>query len=430
MNKSNQYLTNHSKSVYLDNNANTEIPQYILNEMMRWYNIGNPGADTDKGNKAKIIIKKLKQEINKSINTGSMINHSFGQLYDVIITSGASESNSTIIKSAVKSAYINRSKRNQYNGVVKPHIITSSFEHKSILYILEDLEQSGEIDVTYINPDITGHISVNNIEENIRPETCLISIMGANNETGAINNIKEISMMCNRYGIHFHSDIVQLFGKYPIIPNTVDSFSISFHKLHGPIGVGVLGIKQRNCKVCPLVYGTQNDNMRGGTENIVGIVGSYYGLLHNKKNRNMKNKYMIGLKKYLINQLNNICPSIYLDDYLYEKLKDSNFTNCIVILSPKMNCLPNTLLVSFKLTGDLEYLCNNKLKSLLRQNGITVSVGSACNTSNTKASHVLDAIGVPNELKKGVIRISMGDETTLDDIKYFIKVIKKIIFRN
>lgn len=403
-----------NKSVYLDNNANTKIPQYILTEMMKWYNIGNPSADTDKGNQAKFIIKKLKAEINKSINRGLLSNN---DTYDIIITSGASESNSTIIKSAIKS----------YNRD-KPHIITSSFEHKSILYILEDLYQSDEIDVTYIDPDITGHISVDNIEESIRPNTCLISIMGANNETGAINNIKEISMMCNRYGIHFHSDIVQLFGKYPIIPGSIDSFSISFHKLHGPIGVGVLGIKQRNCKICPLVYGTQNNNMRGGTENIVGIVGSYYGLLHNKKNRNIKNEYITNLKNYLINQLNNICPSIYLDDYLYEKLKDSTFTNCIVILSPKTNCLPNTLLVSFKLTGDLKYLCNKKLKSLLRQNGITVSVGSACNTSNTKSSHVLDAIGVPDELKKGVIRISMGDETTLDEIKYFIKVVKKIIF--
>ena len=403
-----------NSKIYLDNNANTIIPQYILNEMMKWYNIGNPGADTEFGIKSKQIIKKLKQEIQKLCESN----------YKIVITSGASESNSTIIKSVVR----------KYKN---PHIITSSFEHKSILYILKDLESIGNIEVTYIDPDLSGHISVESIEDNIKPNTCFISIMGANNETGAINNIREISLMCQRYGIHFHSDLVQLFGKYPIIPESVDSFSISFHKLHGPIGIGVLGAKifdnsrnmNNNCLICPLIYGTQNDNIRGGTENIVGIVGSYYGLLHNNKNRYMKNKFIESLKKYMINSLNKICPTIYLDDYLYNKLNNINFCHCIVILSPKYNCLPNTLLVSFKLTGDLEYLCNKKLKKLLNKNNIIVSVGSACNTNNKKASHVLDSIGTPSELKKGVIRISMGDETTLQDIKYFINVIKKIIFK-
>jgi len=411
------------KKVYLDNNANTPIPEYILNEMMKWYNIGNPGAATEEGKKSKMIIKRLKELIARSCN------FSLSE-YNVILTSGASESNATIIKSIVES------------WESKPHIITSSYEHKSVLYVVKDLVKLGMAEATYIDPDISGRITPESVENNIKDNTCLITIMGANNETGIVNDVRRIGLVAKKYKIPFHTDAVQLFSKYLVFPvlDNIDAFSISFHKVHGPIGVGALIIKKQLIKsysLCPLICGTQNEGLRGGTENIVGIVGSYYGLLHNLKNRKEKNNYMGRLKQYLISELNKICPLSYLDDYLYMKMveSDSDYNNyvynesCIVVLSPRDYSLPNTLLVSFKMSEDLKELCNKKLRELLAANNITVAIGSACNTSNKKASHVLDAIKVPQELKKGVLRISLGDENTIEEIKYFIMVIKKIIFK-
>jgi cysteine desulfurase len=265
--------------------------------------------------------------------------------------------------------------------------------------------------------------------------------MFANNEIGTINDIKMIGEIAQKYNIPFHTDAVQIFGKYKInLPaNNIHVLSASFHKLYGPQGVGLLIIHKdliSGYDLKPIIHGTQFSGMRGGTENVPGIAGSIEGMTFCFDQREKKNEKMQELKNFII-------------DHLRKKYKEGNIYNYInsrsenvlslnnfeyVLLGDQKKCLPNTLSIAFCKNIDnpgipksAEKFCNVNLKKWLADEGIYLSISSACLTDSKKASHVLEAIDANPTIKCGMIRISMSDYTTKKNITDFLKVLDKLV---
>ena len=258
------------------------------------------------------------------------------------------------------------------------------------------------------------------IESKIKNNTALISIMHANNELGTINDVKRIGQIAHSRNIPFHTDAVQTFGKYKpnMKKNNIDALSMSFHKLYGPMGVGMIIINNEFIQgygLCSIISGSQQYSLRGGTENVPGIAGSLAALIDNFKNRKKKNQKLLTLKKHICDTLGGSIPFGEYKTYFSKPPKRNEF----VILGAKKS-LPNTLLLSFAKNIGPPF-CNSKLKKFLNQNNIIVSIGSACSTRSTKASHVLEAIKAPAVIKRGVIRISLSDKSTKKEINTFCK---------
>ena len=396
---------------YLDSNGTTLMPPRVTETLIKWVNRGNMSSTYPSAKSASELVEKFKSEIAEKCQFPQEGKDG----YTIILTSGGSEANSTIIQSAIRSFIKGTSKR--------PHIIVSSMEHDNIMMLMEDLSEE-DVDVTYIDPitkgDYIGSIDSKEVEKQIRPNTCMISIMSANNETGIKNDVKTIGNIAKRHNmIPFHTDAVQMFGKYSINPieNNITSFSGSFHKLYGPTGVGVLVVKNAFLKgwgLKPMIQGHQNGTLRGGTECIHNIAAAREAYKLSFENRDTKNHRLLKLKKYTIDILSRHISTLFIEEY------DDRYNKTgIVFIHPKYNwnnVLPNTLLMSIIQPN----ICNVKIrKELLKQN-VIISVGSTCKTNDKKASHVLTAIALPLELKKGIIRISTNDFTTEDDINLFI----------
>ena len=277
--------------------------------------------------------------------------------------------------------------------------------------------------------------------------------MAANNEIGAVNDIGKIGEICRSRGVHYHCDAVQAFGKFPPKASCTDTLSISFHKVHGPPGVGVLLLKQSS-KWLPLIYGTQNESLRGGTENMPGIAGAYLATRYTMNNRAAKNARLLALKKHIVQRLAmdfHVCSYV---QYCWMNKQQDAFNNTtftvhdmlpqvaaralvdaglaspklrgvrwpdtmIVLLSTMDQCLPNTLLLSV-VRRTPPAVCNSTIKDALDRDGVVVSVGSACNTADPRASHVLYALGADQFIRQGCLRISMGDNTTQADVDRFV----------
>jgi len=374
--------------VYLDNNGTTGLCKESKDATILWMDSrANPSTSSMISVKSKQLIHNTKQYILK---------HCKAPNYTVIFTSGASESNCLIIRSIVDT------KKN-------PHIITSTVEHKSILDCCASLVDSGKATVTYIQPTPQGIILPEMIKKAITKSTVLISIMAANNEIGCINDIKTIGQLARKYKIPFHTDAVQLFGKTKmILPDlNVDALSMSFHKLHGPMGLGMLIIKNAlisEYKLKGQISGTQQLQMRGGTENVPAIAGVIPCMEHVFKHRVSKNKKLMAQKHLIVSALRKEWPS------------DKE----LVILGPAYNsrqALPNTLMISIV---KYDTFCNGKLKKYLDSKKIIISIGSACST-DSKESHVLKAIRASPRIIRGSVRISLSDNTTNKEIHTFIK---------
>lgn len=380
-------------SVYLDNCATTMMPREVIKEMIRWCNQGNPSASYPSA----IAATRMMNDFRALISPSSS--------HKVIFTSGASESNSTAVQ-CITNAY------NNITGII-PHVIVSAVEHKSILETVENLNRHGKITLTIVRPASSGHITVESIDDAIRSNTALVCVMSANNETGAINDIASIRKIVNNAGAVFHCDIVQSVGKFP--SHEYDSASISFHKLHGPPGIGALIMKQElinGWKICPLIFGSQNSGQRGGTENLPGIGAAFAGMKYTMLNRNKKNSAQLALKKYILTRLGEKFRIVAYEDGV------NAFTSPFIVIFGDCSTryLPGVILMSL-IANDV---CNAKMKSALFRRGIIVSIGSACNTKSTSASHVLTALGADSLLRKGTLRISLGDESTIGDAKKFV----------
>jgi len=388
---------------YLDANATTFMPDIVIQNIIKWMNKGNPSGNYSEANESKQLMNNFREEILKNNN---LVNHT------ILFTSGASESNSHIITSTVRS-FMRRTGR-------LPHIIISVIEHKSIHLCCENLKLDGLCEYTKVkvrtDPINYGQVHPDDLVKAIKPNTCLISIMTANNETGIINDIPALAAIAHRHKIPFHTDCVQSFGKFGVYSG-VDACSVSFHKFYGPPGIGLLIIRNNFIKgydLKPLITGTQNYGLRGGTENIPAIAGAFTAYNYNMHERTQKNKYLLNMKNTLKRTLNKYIPCYYFDEFENEK----HTKNKIFWIANRddYKMVPNTVLIAVYKDG----FCNLRMKEELEKNGIIVGLGSACNASLVKPSDVVVALDIPVEIIGGILRISLTDTVTNDDIINFV----------
>jgi cysteine desulfurase len=402
--------------IYLDNNATTIMPPQVVKTMVCWCNKGNASASYASALEARQMMDKFRKYIcdlcKITLHNGRTGSH------HVIFTSGATEANCSILQSVVF-AYIQTRK-------TKPHIVMSAIEHKSLIDMAKSYTSRDIATATYVLPSVTGHILAEDIESALTLNTCIICVMHANNETGAVNNIDEIGKVAYKYKIPYHCDTVQTFGKFPLVPTYVDSFCISFHKFMGPPGIGALVVKDKLVHdMIPMLFGSQNGNLRGGTENLPGIGAAYAATRLTMDSRAAKNKHMLALKQEIIVSISKVLPSCTYSQYMSRKGTSSAKLE-IVYLSEMVNYLPNTILLSV-VKKKPPLICNVKIKKTLEEKGIVISVGSACNTSSERASHVLYAMNADDFIRKGALRITLGDTTTANDTKKFIYEFLQIV---
>lgn len=383
---------------YFDNNSTTLIYNTdVKNDIVKWISCGNPSNTLhDFGLMAHNTIETCRHSIARQL----LIEPS--ELY---FTSGATESNNIVVQGVVHK-YIENIMDN-----IKYTIITSSFEHPSVLNITKHFENNKHLDIIYLNPCNTPNdndygrikvIDVYNAINNAKYPVILVSIMYANNETGAIQDIKEIGKICNKHNIFFHSDVTQALGKFILHPKKlyIDAISFSAHKFHGPKGVGGLYISNKQNNIMNLCFGGEQEHKkRPGTENVSNIVGMARALEIVHSDRINKNKLLYEMSKYILTKLRE---------------KED-----IELLGPQNwdYRLPNTLLIKINNLGK----CNKLLVKELNKHNIYISVGSACQTEK-KASHVLSTLGIEDKKDQlKVVRISLSDYTTFDECDYLIK---------
>ncbi len=402
------------KLVFLDNNGTTLISPDAAKVYASWLKCYNPSSDSKISKRVRDMITKSREYVQKLYNAKN---------YEIIFTSGATESNCFILRSSVDSY-------KKMRGVT-PHLIVSGVEHHSVLECCDMLEKYGHAEITRVMPNIYGNVLAADIKKAIKPTTCLISIMYANNELGSLNNIPEIGKLAHAHKIPLHSDCVRMVGKYnlDLEKNNVDAISASFHKFHGPKGIGLLIIKRNfieGYKLDGQLNGTQQSGLRGGTENAPAIASGIAALKESMKSRDAKNQKIRGLRDKLIKKLSSkIKPEKY-QEYLNKNTPPGTH---LVILGPPIDksryYIGNTLL--FSIANPDKEICNVSIKKKLDALGIVVSISSACLTSSPKASHVLDAILAPDLIKRGVFRISFSDQNRDADINTFVKEFVKIL---
>lgn len=370
------------KDIYLDNNATTMCDVDVLNEMLPYLNdyYGNPSSIYSFGKEVKEKINKARESLANLINADNS---------EIVFTSCASEANVTAIMSAIR------------NNPEKKHIITTSVEHTSIMETMKYLEKSG-YSITHLSVDLMGRINLEELEKSIKDDTCLISIMMANNEIGNIYPIKEISEIAKKHNILFHCDAVQAVGKIKIDVKDlgVDTLSISGHKIYAPKGIGLLYVK-KGTPYTPLIFGHQERNMRGGTENVAYIVG-------------------FGKAAQLIidDDYNEVQRLQELRNYMESSIK-SNIED-VFIYGDLNNRTPNTSSIAFK------GVKSDELLLMLESFNIYVSTGSACNSVLAEPSHVLTACNADLD-NFSPIRISLGKYNTKEEVDLFIKKLINIV---
>ena len=370
---------------YFDNSATTRIKEAVLTEMFPFLSreYGNPSSLYSIGRKSKRAIEEARKRVASLINCNSE---------EIYFTSCGSESDNTALKGI---AYANSNKGK--------HIITSKIEHPAILHSCQNLEKKG-FEVTYLDVDKDGFVNLQTLENSIRHDTILISVMFANNEIGTIEPIQEIAKIAHKNGIIFHTDAVQACGNIPIDVQKmdIDMLSLSGHKIYAPKGIGALYVKKGIEFERFMDGGHQEKNKRSGTENVAEIVA--LGKACQIAEKNME-QYQNKLK--------------LLRDYCLEKMKKS-FSN-IHINGTMEKRLPGNINISFEGQDATELLYK------LDEMGICASGGSACSSGDNSPSHVLTAIGLPSELAKGAIRFTFGDFNTKDDVDYLIAAIAHLI---
>ena len=373
------------KVVYFDHSATTAVKREVLNQMLPYFNIeyGNPSSLYSIGRSAKKTVERARRQVANAINC---------KANEIYFTSCGSESDNLAIKGF---AYANKNKGN--------HIITSKIEHPAILNTCKNLQQKG-FEVTYLNVNENGFVSLKELEQAINSKTILISIMTANNEIGTIQNIKEIGKIAHSRNIVFHTDAVQAIGNIKIdVKNmNIDMLSMSAHKFYGPKGIGALYVREGIEFERVQDGGHQERNKRSGTENVAGIVGLGKAIEIANYNIDNYNRKLLELRKYCISQLK-------------ENLKDIRINGDID------KRLPGNISVSFKDCDASDILLE------LDKAGICASGGSACSSGTSTPSHVLLAIKLEKEWIEGTIRITLGEENTKEDIDYLIKTLVKII---
>ena len=370
---------------YFDNAATTRLDNDVLREMLPYSNVvfGNASSSYKLGRNSKNAIENSRQKIANIL--GCKVN-------EVYFTSGGTESDNTALKGIARA---NRHKGN--------HIITSAIEHPAVLESCKELEEEGFV-ITYLPVDSDGFVRLSELENSITNSTILISVMYANNEIGTIQPIKEIGAIAHKYNIPFHTDAVQAVGTLPIKVDelNVDALSMSAHKFYGPKGIGALYVRETVPFYRFMSGGHQERNMRAGTENVAGIVGLGTAIDLAYRNLDRHNYKIKSLRDYFLNNIIRSFPDLKINGSL-------------------KNRLPGNANISFK------NVQGSVILKALDELGIYASAGSACSAGITKLSHVLDAIGMPEEYSKNSLRITIGKNNTKEEIDYLIYALKRIV---
>lgn len=374
---------------YLDNAATTRVFPEVRKMMVHVMeeDFGNPSSKHTKGITAENYIKEAKETICTQLKCKPK---------EIIFTSGGTESNNM--------AFIGTAIANRRAG---KHVITTRIEHASVHEPMAYLEEMG-YDVTYLPVDSTGRVSVEELENAIREDTFLISIMYVNNEVGSVQPIEQIGQMLKKKHpqILFHVDAIQAFGKYKIVPKKlgVDMMSVSGHKIHGPKGSGFLYVNEK-VKIRPILFGGgQQDGMRSGTENVPAIAGLGVAVKEIYTGHSEKRAKLYELKKRLI-----------------AGLQDVEGVTINALIDPIEETAPHIVSVSFANTR------SEVMLHALAQKGVFVSSGSACSSNHPELSGTLQAIGVKSELLDSTLRFSFSVMTTSEEIDYAIEVVKEVL---
>jgi len=376
-----------NKKIYVDHNATTPLDREVLEEMLPFLqdDWGNPSSVHWAARGPKSALDQARERVAALLNAAPL---------EIVFNSTGTEGDNHAIKGTALA------RKNKGN-----HIITTVVEHPAVLNTCKYLEKEG-FEVTYLNVDKMGMLDLDELRAAIRPETILITVMYANNETGVIFPINEIGEIAKEKGITFHSDAVQAVGKIPIDVKTlkVDLLTLSGHKLYGPKGTGALFVR-RGVRLVPLLHGGhQERNRRGGTENVAGLVGLGKACELAGTHMDESVAHMKALRDRL-------------ERGLMEKIPD------IKVNGDPEKRLPNTANISF------EYVEGESLLLNLDMLGIAASSGSACTSGSLEASHVLLAMSLSHEMSHGSVRFSLGRHNTEEEIDYIIEKMPPIVER-
>ena len=369
--------------IYLDNAASTPVHEKVIEEMIPYFReqYGNPSSIHRHGRFANAAIQNSRKRIASLINASSS---------EILITSGGTESNNTSIYGIAS----------QSKG---KHIITSAIEHDAILEPCKRLEKEG-CRISFLPVDKHGFVDPEDLRKEISSDTCLITIMYANNEVGTIQSIKKMVQIAREKNIIFHTDAVQAVGKIPIDVKElgVDLLSISSHKINGPKGVGALYIRS-GVTISPLILGGGQENgLRSGTENVASIIGFGMACELAKNNMNENTDYLRRLTTKLITRVLHEIPATTLNGH------------------PDMRTPNNTHFTFLGVNGE-------DLIIKLDENKISASTGSACSVKIQKASHVLKAMGFSHEQVTGSLRLTVGITNTEQEIDQTVDVLKNVV---
>ena len=375
------------RKVYLDNAATTALSPRVLEAMLPYFTqyYGNPSSVHAFGREAKQGLDKARDQVAKALHC---------EPSEVIFTGCGTESDNTVLLGVA-----------QRYGDKGKHIITTNVEHHAILHTCEYLEKQG-YSVTYLPVDQDGLVTAEQVAAAIRPDTILVSIMFANNEVGTIMPIQEIGAVCKEKGVLFHTDAVQAVGHIPVDVQAmhIDMLSLSAHKFHGPKGVGALYSRKGIRLPSYIMGGAQERGRRAGTENVAGIVGLGAAIQLATEQLEENRAKMTALRDRLMTGIQARISEVKLNGH-------------------PTNRLPNNVNFSFK------YIEGESILLMLDMNGIAASSGSACTSGSLDPSHVLLALGLPHEIAHGSVRLTLGDETTEEDIDYTIDVLEKTVAR-
>ena len=371
--------------IYADNAATTSMSEAAINTMTTLIRetYGNPSSLYEFGQKAKEVLEQARED------TAALIG---ADAKEIIFTSGGSEADNQAIISAAKAGALKG----------KKHIISSKFEHHAVLHTLKKLENEG-FEVTLLDVHENGIIDPSEVEAAIREDTCLVTIMYANNEIGTVQDIKGIGAVCRAKGVIFHTDAVQAIGhlKINVVEENIDMLSASAHKFHGPKGVGFL-YARKGIRLTNLIEGgAQEKGKRAGTENVPGIAAMVTALKEEVANIDKNTAHILPIRNKIIEGLKEIPHSALNGDE--ERRLPSNVNFCF------------------------EGIEGESLLLLLDDKGIAASSGSACTSGSLDPSHVLLAIGRVHDVAHGSLRLSLGEDVTEEEADYIIKAVKEVV---
>lgn len=373
--------------IYADNAATTKMSDVAVKAMLPYLQeiYANASSVHLLGQRSAAALFSARQQVAQVLNCAPK---------EVFFTSGGSEADNQALISA---AAIGKKQG-------KCHIVSTAMEHHAILHTLEALEEQG-FTVTLLRPQADGIVTAAQVAEAITDDTCLVSVMYANNETGAIQPIREIGVLCRKRGVFFHTDAVQAAGHLTIDVqrDNIDMLSLSAHKFHGPKGIGLLFAKN-NIQLTSLIRGGgQERGKRAGTENLPGIIGLAAALKDAQENMQQNTSYITGLRDALRNGL--------------DKIDGASFNG------NREHCLPGTINYSFQgVNGEA-------LLSLLSNEGICCSSGSACSAGSLEPSHVLLALGLSHETAQSALRFSLCEYNTMDEVQTIITKVTEAVNR-